>query len=129
MMGHNVWMHLNAVQEANRQYDGGRCPNMLVDERFDQIFFRDIVEALFATSDKGTALKVIDEFRFFWNRVIGTRGASGKKAINAHSQFANLFDEVGTASVQLEKEHTEEFSEDEIDKLDQLEIEVENDIT
>jgi hypothetical protein len=36
---------------------------------------------------------------------------------------------VGTTSVQLEKEHTEEFSEDEIDKLDQLEIEVENDIT
>ena len=129
MMGHNVWMHLNAVQEANRQYDNSRCPNMLVDERFDQIFFKDIVEALFATSDKGTALKVIDEFRFFWNRVIGTRGASGKKAINAHSQFANLFDEVGTTSVQLEKEHTEEFSEDEINKLDQLEIEVENDIT
>ena len=76
-----------------------------------------------------TFFKIIDEFRFFWNRVIGTRGASGKKAINAHSQFANLFDEVGTASVQLEKEHAEEFSEDEIDKLDQLEIEVENDIT
>jgi hypothetical protein len=129
MMGHNVWMHLNAVQEANRQYDGGRCPNMLVDERFDQIFFKDIVEALFATSDKGTALKVIDEFRFFWNRVIGTRGASGKKAINAQTQFANLFDEVGTTSVQSEKEHTEEFSEDEINKLDQLETEVENDIT
>ncbi len=26
MMGHNVWMHLNAVQEANRQYDLGKLP-------------------------------------------------------------------------------------------------------
>jgi hypothetical protein len=33
MMGHNVWMHINAVQEANRQYDAGKCPNMLVDEK------------------------------------------------------------------------------------------------
>jgi hypothetical protein len=133
MMGHNVWMHLNAVQEANRQYDAGRCPNMLVDERFDQIFFKDIVEALFATSDKGTALKVIDEFRFFWNRVIGTRGASGKKAINAHTNFENLFEVVETAPVvaQPVTEHSDEFSEDEISKLDELETEIEkeNDAT
>ena len=131
MMGHNVWMHLNAVQEANRQYDAGRCPNMLVDERFDQIFFKDIVEALFATSDKGTALKVIDEFRFFWNRVIGTRGASGKKAINAHTNFENLFEVVETAPVVAQPvvEHSDEFSEDEINKLDDLEVQLHNDAT
>ena len=28
MMGHNVWLHLNSVQEANRQYDAGLCPAM-----------------------------------------------------------------------------------------------------
>ena len=32
MMGHNVWMHINAVQEANRQYDNGIIPKMLVEE-------------------------------------------------------------------------------------------------
>jgi len=37
MMGHNVWMHLNAVQEANRQYDLGKLPSMLVDEQFDRV--------------------------------------------------------------------------------------------
>ena len=49
MMGHNVWMHINAVQEANRQYDAGVAV-MLVEERFDRLFFRDVVEAIFATS-------------------------------------------------------------------------------
>jgi hypothetical protein len=126
MMGHNVWHHLNAVQEANRQYDLGLCPNMLVDERFDRVFFKDIVEAVFATSDKGTALAVIDEFKFFWNRVIGTRGASGKKAIKPDTMFANLFDEVSSNPVQLENEA--DFDESAIDKLDDLEASV-HDIT
>ncbi len=129
MMGHNVWHHINAVQEANRQYDLGLCPNMLVDERFDRVFFKDIVEALFATSDKGTALAIIDEFKFFWNRVIGTRGASGKKAITADTMFSNLFDVVEDNSVQSihTGDHGEEFTDDEIDKLEQLEEEVEHD--
>jgi hypothetical protein len=129
MMGHNVWHHVNAVQEANRQYDAGRCPNMLVDERFDRLFFKDIVEAVFATSDKGTAQQVIKEFSGFWNRVIGTRGASGRKAITAETMFTNLFDEVVEPNVQSNIEHSEDFTEDEVDKLDQLEAEVEDDAT
>jgi len=86
---------------------------------------------LFATSDKGTALKVIDEFRFFWNRVIGTRGARGKKAINAHTNFENLFEVVETAPVvaQPVTEHSDEFTEDEINKLDDLEVQLHNYIT
>jgi hypothetical protein len=127
-MGHNVWHHINAVQEANRQYDAGLCPNMLVDERFDRVFFKDIVEALFATSDKGTALAIIDEFKFFWNRVIGTRGASGKKAITADTMFTNLFDVVNDSPVQS-TDHSEDFTDEEIDKLEQLEEAVENDAT
>jgi hypothetical protein len=129
MMGHNVWHHVNAVQEANRQYDAGRCPNMLVDERFDRLFFKDIVEAVFATSDKGTAQQVIKEFSGFWNRVIGTRGASGRKAITAETMFTNLFDEVVEPNVQSNVEHSEDFTEDEVNKLDQLEAEVEDDAT
>jgi len=37
-MGHNVWSHINAVQEANRQYDAGVVPKMLVQEKFDRVF-------------------------------------------------------------------------------------------
>jgi hypothetical protein len=98
---------------------------MLVDERFDRLFFKDIVEAIFATSDKGTALQLVEEFNSFWNRIIGTRGASGKKATNPSTKFAELFDQVEPEVVQLE--HSDEFTEEEIDKLEQLDEGVEND--
>ena len=92
-MGHNVWSHINAVQEANRQYDNGVVPAMLVEERFDRIFFRDVVEAIFATSNRDEAEAVIEEFSKFWMSIIGTRGATGKKTVNAQTQFGNLFTE------------------------------------
>jgi hypothetical protein len=122
MMGHNVWMHCNAVQEANRQYDAGRVPAMLVQEKFDRLFFKDIVEAIFATSDKGIAEAVVEEYSRFWMSIIGTRGATGKKTLNSSTQFSNLFDIVEENNVQLE--HSEEFSEEETIKLDQLQAEI-----
>jgi len=94
MMGHNVWMHINAVQEANRQYDQGKIPNMLINETFDRIMFRDIVEAIFATDDRSVADAIIKEYSKYWMSIIGTRGATGKKTVNASTQFANLFEEV-----------------------------------
>jgi hypothetical protein len=44
MMGHNVWMHINAVQEANRQYDAGVITSYVSSRKFDRVFFKDIVE-------------------------------------------------------------------------------------
>jgi hypothetical protein len=91
-MGHNVWSHINAVQEANRQYDNGSVPRMLVQERFDRVFFRDVVEEIFATDDKDKALALVDEHSRFWMAIPGTRGAVGKKTVNASTFFDNLFD-------------------------------------
>lgn len=125
MMGHNVWMHINAVQEANRQYDAGVIPAMLVQEKFDRVFFKDIVEAIFATSDRGTADAVVEEYSRYWMSIIGTRGATGKKTVNASTNFAKFFDETDTNSVKSD----EEFTDDEEAKLDQLEDEVKHDIT
>jgi len=93
-MGHNVWSHINAVQEANRQYDNGVIPRMLVEESFDRLFFKDVVEAIFATSNRDEANSIIEEFSRFWMSIIGTRGATGKKTVNASTQYANLFEEV-----------------------------------
>jgi len=93
-MGHNVWSHINAVQEANRKYDNNIIPSMLVDESFDRVYFRDVVEAIFATSNRDEANAVIEEFSKFWMSIIGTRGAVGKKTVNASTQFGNLFEEV-----------------------------------
>ena len=113
-MGHNVWSHVNAVQEANRQYDNGIIPRMLVQERFDRLFFRDVVEEIFATDDKDKALALVDEHSRFWMAIPGTRGAIGKKTVNSSTFFDALF-EVDTA----------EEVEDELDetKLEELEDE------
>ena len=123
-MGHNVWSHINAVQEANRQYDNGVYPAMLVEERFDRLFFRDVVEAIFATSNRDEAEAVIEEFSRFWMSVIGTRGATGKKTVNASTQFANLFEETTTSSSSTEDTtEDEEFTEEQEHKLEELEDE------
>jgi hypothetical protein len=86
MMGHNVWMHLNAVQEANRQYDLGKLPAMLVDERFDRVYYKDIVEAIFACDNRDDANAIVEYYSKFWMTIIGTRGATGKKTVNAHTK-------------------------------------------
>jgi hypothetical protein len=120
MMGHNVWLHLNSVQEANRQYDAGLCPAMLVQEKFDRLYFRDVVDAIFSVNDRATAEAVIESFSKFWMAIPGTRGATGKKTVNASTHFANLFEEE-TDTVDDVESHSEEFTEEEIHKLDDLE--------
>jgi hypothetical protein len=91
-MGHNVWSHINAVQEANRQYDNGVIPAMLVEERFDRLFFRDVVEAIFATDNRDEANAVIEEFSRFWDTIIGTRGNTGKRIVNPQTKYGELFE-------------------------------------
>ena len=117
-MGHNVWSHINAVQEANRQYDNGIVPAMLVQERFDRIFFRDVVEEIFATDDRDKAEALIEEHNRYWMSIIGTRGATGKKTVNASTQFHNLFEEVETE--EQEEAQEEDFTEDQIHNLEVL---------
>jgi len=123
-MGHNVWSHINAVQEANRQYDQGIRPDMLVasklkGKQFSQYrldYFRDIVDEIFATDDKDKANNIIEEFNRYWMDIPGTRGAVGKKTVNASTFFDNLFEVQETIIAD---------SEDELDetKLEELEDE------
>jgi len=116
LMSHNVWTHIHSVQEANRQYDAGLCPNMLVDDRFNTLYFKDVVDAIFATSDRGTADAIIEEYDKFWQSIPGTRGATGKKTVNAGTMFNSLFE------VEESKEVTSDEPEFDEDKLDKLEI-------
>jgi hypothetical protein len=123
LMGHNVWMHLNSVQEANRQYDAGLCPSMLVQEKFDRLYFKDVVDAIFSATDRATADAVIENFSKFWMAIPGTRGATGKKTINASTNFSKFFEE-DSATADTDDTDSEEFGEDAIHKLDDLENEV-----
>jgi hypothetical protein len=120
LMGHNVWMHIEAVQRANRHYDSGTWPAMMWNQNGDHAKFKDIVDAIFATSDRAEAETIIEHYDRYWMDIVGTRGFKGKKAKNAHSQFNSLFETVDdddADSVQLEQD----FSPDQQDRLDQLE--------
>jgi len=94
LMGHNVWMHLEAVQRANRTFDSGSWPYMMWNENGDHTHFADIVEAIFATNDRVESEAIIESYNRYWMDIIGTRGFKGKKAMNANTQFSALFDVV-----------------------------------
>ena len=92
LMGHNVWTHIEAVQRANRAYDSGSWPAMMWNQNGDHARFKDIVDAIFATSDRAEAEAIIEHYDRYWMDIVGTRGFKGKKAKNARAQFNVLFE-------------------------------------
>jgi len=92
MMGHNVWQHINAVQEGNRQYDAGVIPNMLAGQKDAKHNFRNIVEEIFSKPTKEESLEVIDHYSRVFDLIIGTRGFTGKKMTSARPVFNMLFE-------------------------------------
>ena len=89
-MAHNVWMHINAVQTANEQYDSGIVPGMLI-QKVTHKMFRDIVPEIIANADKQKGLDLIEEYNRFWIDIVGQRGYTGKKTVNSTTQFNKLF--------------------------------------
>jgi hypothetical protein len=119
LMGHNVWMHLTAVQEANRRFDSGEHPAMMRRDGGNYEYFEDIVEAIFAAPDRETAEAVIESYSSYWMQIVGTRGFKGKKTLNARTQFNALFDleepevaETEDDSVQLDTTALDKMEED-----------------
>ena len=92
LMGHNVWQHIRAVQDANVRYDEGILPGMLVHETFERVMFRDVVERVFEARDYNKSMQIIEDNSKFWDSIKGTRGFTGKKIVNSASQFNALFD-------------------------------------
>jgi hypothetical protein len=91
LMGHNVWMHLTAVQEANRRFDAGEYPAMMRRSVGDYAKFEDIIEAIFSAPDRQTAEEIIKFYSSYWMEIPGTRGFKGKKTMNARTQFNVLY--------------------------------------
>ena len=92
LMGHNVWTHIESVQRANREFDAGHYPRMMRNWN-GSTYFKDVVEAIFATSNKQEAEQIIQHHNKYWMEIIGTRGNTGKKTVNSETQFGNLFEE------------------------------------
>lgn len=92
LMGHNVWTHIESVQRANRVYDSGISPDMMV-HPLDPIYdARRVIDRVFAARDRQKSLQIIDDHAKIWERIIGTRGFTGKRAINAQTMFNSLYD-------------------------------------
>jgi len=91
LIGHNVWMHLTAVQEANRRFDAGEHPAMMRRSVGDYAKFEDIIEAIFSAPDRQTAEEIIKFYSGYWMEIIGTRGFKGKKTMNARTMFDTHF--------------------------------------
>lgn len=92
LQSHNVWMHINAVQEANRCYEKGILPKMLLNEKFDRILFKDIIDEIFKQKTKQKSLEIIENHSKLWMQMqSGSQGISGKKTVNAMTMFDKLF--------------------------------------
>jgi hypothetical protein len=109
-MGHNVWMHLTAVQEANRRFDAGEHPAMMQRSTGDYAKFEDIVEAIFAAPDRASAEAIIESYNSYWMEIVGTRGFKGKKTKNANTMFNALFEVVDDEPEETERD--EKMAED-----------------
>ena len=109
-MGHNVWSHINAVQEANADYANGQIPKMLIPTgQSDGATFGEIVDAIFSCDKREDAHAIIDHYDRFWMRIVGSRGLTGKKTKNPSGLFNNLFDVIESTEPPVEEQVKEEI--------------------
>ena len=112
LQSHNVYQHIYAVQEANRRYEQGIIPKMIMNDTFERIRFSELVDEIFSLNDRQKSLDLIDYHSRFWMQMqSGSQGFSGKKTVNARTMFDQLFT-------------TEEPKEEVIEDSDDLMLEV-----
>lgn len=102
LQSHNVYQHICAVQTANRKYEQGIMPKM-IRNKFDNHHFGDIVNEIFSLNDREKSIKLIESYSSLWTQMqSGSQGISGKRLINAMTQFDALF-EVVEPEVEVEE--------------------------
>ena len=94
LMGHNIFAHIRAVQDGNARYDFGVVPASLVQEKFEQKFFRDVVDGLFSAGSYGKAMEYVEEHNKWYMDIVGSsaNGFLGKKAVNSSTAFGKFFE-------------------------------------
>nr|NDG05826.1 hypothetical protein [Oxalobacteraceae bacterium] len=114
LMGHNVWMHIEAVQRANRMFDSGTYPAMMANDHDSQYDAAVVIDRVFAARDRAKSLAIIDDHPKVWEKVIGTRGFTGKRAVSARPMFSQLFESDDDLEVQ-----DQDLDADRLDQLEQ----------
>jgi hypothetical protein len=114
LQAHNVYQHITAVQEANRKYEQGVIPKMIMNENFG-IYFGKVVEEVFSQKTREKSLEVIEYYNTFWMQMqSGGQGISGKRTVNAMTMFDELF------SVEKVEEEVDETIEDSDDLMNEV---------
>ena len=93
LMNHNIYLHIRSVQETNRLIDSGMYPRQLVDDNHAATAIKEVIARVFELGDRDKQLQLIEKHSKLWMKLIGSRGAIGKKTINASAQFSSLFEE------------------------------------
>jgi hypothetical protein len=115
IQAHNVYQHITAVQEANRRYEQGIIPKMIMNERFDRIRFGNVVDEVFSQKTREDSLAVIESNNTLWMQMqSGSQGISGKRTVNAMTYYEKLFIET---EVDEEFDETIEDSDDAINEV------------
>ena len=113
LQSHNVWMHMNAVQEANRQYENGIVPKMLMNEQFERVLFKNVIDEIFSKKTKQEALDLINANSRLWMQFqSGSQGISGKKTVNALTKFEELFIVQNEPEIEENIEYSEDSDDD-----------------
>jgi len=103
LQAHNVYQHMIAVQEANRQYEKGVVPEMLLHDVQD-IKFGELVDKIFSLNDRQKSLDMIDSYSSYWQQIqSGSQGFSGKKTVNSNTQFRKHFENIDSVKHKPEK--------------------------
>lgn len=95
IQSHNVYQHISAVLEAHIRYQQGEKPSML---HHNYLNFSEIIDEIFSMKNRQKSLEIIEKYDRLWQQFKAGQGFSGKKAVNAHTQFSNLFDVVEDVS-------------------------------
>jgi len=112
LQSHNVFTHMSAVQQANRQYDTGVVPKMLMNEQFERVLFKDVIDEVFSKKNRQEAIDLINQNSRLWMQFqSGSQGISGKRTVNAMTMFDQLFE------TESEVDEVIEDSDDEISKV------------
>ena len=92
IQAHNVYQHIYAVQEANRRYENGIIPRMIMTEKHERILFGQIVEEIFSKKTRQESINLINQHDRLWTQMSsGSQGFSGKKTVNSLTNFNKLF--------------------------------------
>jgi len=102
IMAHNVYMHIETVMEANRQYDLGKHPSAMTTLAHGKkkmlhygelVYCKDIIDAIFAESDYDKALALVDHFSKYWMKFSGRPNLNiGVKTKNSVTAFNSFFE-------------------------------------